>query len=188
MIYRKEGGTMRQTVVRGAIAIAVIAMILVVGVATQGRETLAQIRLGPHHLPFLLLGWIMVAWIPILSVFGRVTGWRRLAGRYPATPARDGRRFRCGTLIMGFSNYRGTARLTADVSHLHFSMMALFRPGHPTFSVPWSDVAVARDAWPWFPLKGHPMIRLTLAADPALRILIPVPVGEGLVAARHEAR
>ena len=107
---------------RGAIAILLIAMILVVGVATQGRETLAQIRLEPRHMPLLLFGWIVVAWTPILWVFGRVTGWRRLAGRYPATPARIGRR------------------------------------------------------------KGHPMIRLTLAADPGLRILIPVPVGEGLVA------
>lgn len=177
---------MRQTVVRGAIAIAVLVTAMVVAAATQARAPALALRLEPHHLPWLLLGWVAVAWIPMLWIFGRVTGWRRLAGRYPATPARDGRRFWCGTLIMGFSNYRGAARLTADTSHLHFSTMAFFRPGHPTFSVPWSDVAVARDAWPWFPLKGHPMIRLTLAADPDLRILIPVPVGEGLIAARHE--
>jgi hypothetical protein len=86
-------------------------------------------------------------------------------------------------MLMGLTNYRSGARLTVDDSHLHFSMWAPFRPGHPPFSVPWSDITVSHAEWPWFPLKGHPVTRITLARHRGLRILVPVSTGEGLVAA-----
>jgi hypothetical protein len=78
---------------------------------------------------------------------------------------------------MGLMTYRGGARLTDDDSHLHFSVWALWRPGHPPFSVPWSDITLSRDRWPWFPLKGNPVTRITLARHRGLRILVPVSTG-----------
>ena len=44
------------------------------------------------------------------------------------------------------------------------------------------DITASRDEWPWFPLKGHPMVRLTLAKAPNLRVLIPVRDGERILA------
>jgi hypothetical protein len=86
-------------------------------------------------------------------------------------------------MVIGMSNYRGGARLTADDSQLHFAMGPLLRPGHPPFSVPWSDITASRDGWPWFPFKGKPVIRLTLAKHRALRILLQVSDGERIVEA-----
>jgi hypothetical protein len=134
-------------------------------------------------LPVMVLGLIVIAWAPFLFLTGRTSGWRRLAALYPDRNPGTARSFRCSPILMGISNYRGGARLTPDESHLHFAQSALQRPGHYPFSVPWSDIAASRDEWPWFPMKGHPMVRLALAKEPDLRILIPVRDGERIVAA-----
>ena len=138
---------------------------------------------NPGHLPWYVLGWVVITWGPLLTLVGLWSGWRRLAGLYPDRNPGQGRPFRSGSMLMGMTNYRGGARLTADDSHLHFSMGALLRPGHPPFSVPWSDITTSRDTWPWFPLKDHPVIRLTLARHRGLRILVPVAGGERILAA-----
>ena len=134
-------------------------------------------------LPLMVFGLVVVAWAPMLILTARASGWRRLADFYPSRSSGTGRSFRCSPILMRMSNYRGGARLTPDESHLHFGQSVLTRPGHPSFSVPWSDITASRDEWPWFPLKGHPMVRLTLAKDPDLRILMPLRDGERIVAA-----
>jgi hypothetical protein len=136
-----------------------------------------------RYLPLLVVALVVIAWAPFLFLTGRTSGWRRLAALYPDRNPGTGRSFRCSPVLMGISNYRGGARLTPDESHLHFAQSALQRPGHPSFSVPWSDITASPDEWPWFPMKGHPMVRLTLLKDPDLRVLIPVRDGERIVAA-----
>ena len=134
-------------------------------------------------LPLMVIALVVIAWAPMLILTARTSGWRRLAALYPSRNPALGRAFRCSPVLMGISNYRSGARLTPDESHLHFALPALQRPGHPPFSVPWSDISASRDEWPWFPMKGHPMVRLTLAKDPDLRVLIPVRDAERLIAA-----
>ena len=148
--------------------------------AAPGRGS--WLPFDPRHLPWFIGAWIIVVGIPMLFVTGWWSGWRRLAGLYPDRDTGRGRRFSCGSMVMGVANYRGGVRMRADESHLHFSTWALLRPGHPPFSVPWSDITVARDEWPWFPLKGQPVIRITLARHRTLRILVPRLVGERIVA------
>ncbi len=142
---------------------------------------------NPRHLHWYVLGcvigWVVIVGLPMLTLTGLWSGWRRLAGLYPDRNMDRGRSFRCGPVVMGMSNYRGGVRLTPDDSHLHFSVWALLRPGHPPFSVPWSDITASRDEWPWFPFKGAPVIRLTLGRYRRLRILVPVSDGERIVAA-----
>ena len=133
-------------------------------------------------LPLIALGWALIVGIPATTLLGRWSGWRRLAALYPERPMHGGRRFRCG-LIMRVTWYRGGVRLTADAAHLHFAVWPLYRPGHRRFSVPWSDVSIARDEWPWLPFKGLPVTRLTLAKDPGIRILVQMSIGEGIIAA-----
>ena len=137
----------------------------------------------PRLLPLLAIGWMLIAWGPFLMLCGVWSGWRRLAGLYPTRDRGMRRAFRSAPMVMGMTNYRVGVRLTPDDTHLHFSMSALVRPGHPPFSVPWSDIEARRDAWPWFPLKGLPFVRLILARDPDLRILVPASDGQKLVAA-----
>jgi hypothetical protein len=134
-------------------------------------------------LPLVVIALVVIAWAPMLILTARMSGWRRLADLYPGRHPGRGHAFRCSPVLMGVSNYRSGARFTPDESHLHFAPPALQRPGHRPFSVPWSDITVSRDEWPWFPLKGHPMVRLTLAKSPDLRILMPLRDGEAIVAA-----
>ena len=134
-------------------------------------------------LPVMVLILLVIVWAPMLILTARASGWRRLADLYPGRHPGTARSFRSSPILMRMSNYRGGARLTPDESHLHFAQSMLTRPGHPSFSVPWSDITASRDEWPWFPLKGHPMMRLTLAKDPDLRILMPMRDGERIVAA-----
>jgi hypothetical protein len=133
-------------------------------------------------LPLIALGWGLIVGIPATTLLGRWSGWRRLAAFYPERPVHGGRRFRC-SLIMRVTWYRGGVRLTADDAHLHFAVWPLYRPGHRRFSVPWSDVSVSHDEWPWLPFKGLPVARLTLAKDPGIRILVQMSIGEGIIAA-----
>ena len=144
---------------------------------SRGRQLLFKV------LPWVVIAWVFFAWLPMLFLTGWWSGWRRLASLYPHRNVGLGRMFRCGQVLMGLANYRVGVRMAGDESHLHFFPGALLRPGHPPFSVPWSDITVARDAWPWFPLKGLPVIRITLAKHRALRILVSVACGERIVAA-----
>ncbi len=133
-------------------------------------------------LPLVAVALGALLWAPLVSMIARSSGWRRLAASYPDRNAGQGRAFRTGQLIMNASVYKGSVRFTADDAHLHFAQSRMSRPGHQPFSVPWSDVAARRDEWPWFPMKGHPMVRLTLAAHPDLRILVKVRDGERIAA------
>ena len=74
------------------------------------------------------------------------------------------------------------ARLTADHAHLHIAMGALLRPGYPAISVPWPDITASRDEWRWT-LPAAPVVRLSLARDPAMRVLIRPAVAEQVFAA-----
>ncbi len=138
---------------------------------------------NPRHFLWLVLAWVVLSWAPFMMLTGAWSGWRRLAGLYPDRNFGRGSSFRSGVMVMGMANYRGGARLTADESHLHFSMSALRRPGHPPFSIPWSDITASRDEWPWFPFKGDPATRLSLARHRGLRILVGVSAGERIIAA-----
>ena len=138
----------------------------------------------PFDLRALAIVWLLLGlllWAPSLILGARLSGWRRLTAIYQAKAIARGRRVRCGWMIIGFMNYRTGVRMTADDSYVHFSMGPLVRPGHAPFSVPWSDIEVTRDGWPWFPMQGRPVIRLRLARQRALRILVPLGTGEELI-------
>ena len=125
-----------------------------------------------RYLPLLALGLFALATIPGVALVARRSGWRRLAERYPTRNTGREPSFRSGPVVMNKSIYKAGVRFAVDESHLHFAMPAVKRPGHPPFSVPWSDIEASPDEWPWFPFKGEPMVRLTLANAPDLRILV----------------
>lgn len=130
-----------------------------------------------RYLPLFAIAMGVILGIPSVALTGRWSGWRRVAKRYPDRNTRRGISFRSGQLVVNQSIYKTGVRFTMDESHLHAAMSLLARPGHRPFSVPWSDITASYDEWPWFPFKGHPMVRLSLAADPGLRIL--VKAGDG---------
>ena len=144
------------------------------------RETATSPRQSPPWLPKYLL-FMAVAWLPATWIMGRLSAWRRLSERYPAAPVRGGSRISCSFLVVGRTRHR-VAGLTADPTHLHVSTPALFRPGYPTFSVPWSEITATREEWRWS-LPATPAVRLTFARAPELRVLIRATTADEMIAA-----
>ncbi len=130
-----------------------------------------------RYLPLFAVGMAVIIGVPATAMIGRWSGWRQLAERYPDRNTGRGRSFKSGPLMMNKSVYKVGVRFTMDESHLHLRMSVLARPGHSPWSVPWSELDASRDEWPWLPLKGEPMVRLTIAAHPDIRIL--VRMGDG---------
>lgn len=116
--------------------------------------------LGPAIAACLVLG-AVVLWLA-----GGWTGWRRLAGSYPALPTR-GLRILLGRAWFRWTGYGGLVCLHADERHLHFSLWP--RLGHPRFSVPWEEIRAERVAhWRW-----PSLVRFCFArdADVAMKLL-----------------
>lgn len=136
-----------------------------------------------RYLPLFAVGMAVIVGVPATAMIGRSSGWRQLAERYPDRNTGRGLSLKSGPVVMNKSIYKMGVRLTMDESHLHFRMSSLARPGHRPFSVPWFEVTASRDEWPWFPLKGEPMVRLTIAAYPDLRVLLRMRDGKRIAEA-----
>ena len=136
-----------------------------------------------RYLPLLAVGMAVIIGVPATAMLARWSGWRQLAARYPDRNAGRGSSFKSGPLVMNKSVYKMGVRFTMDESHMHFRMSLLARPGHSPFSVHWSEIDASRDEWPWFPFKGEPMVRLTIAAHPEIRILVKMRDGRRIAEA-----
>ncbi|HEX6643074.1 MAG TPA: hypothetical protein VF037_00235, partial [Gemmatimonadales bacterium] len=136
-----------------------------------------------RYLPLLAIGLGLIIGVPATALLARWSGWRRLAESYPDRNAGRGASVRSGQIVLNRSLYKTGVRFTLDDAHLHVAMSMLARPGHRPFSVPWAEVAATRDEWPWFPFKGEPMVRLTFAAHPDIRMLVRMGVGRRIAEA-----
>jgi hypothetical protein len=134
---------------------------------------------APRFPKFLLLA--AVIWLPVTWLLGRLSAWRTLSERYPAVPERGGQRIRYSFLVVGRISHR-MADLTAGPAYLHVSTPSLFRPGYPTFSVPWSDITATREDWSWS-LPATPAVRLTFARAQEVRVLIRATTADEMIPA-----
>ena len=87
-------------------------------------------------------------WIAVSALIGAVSGWRRLAMRYPEVRPFTGQlwRFQSGRMrnAMGYNN---CLTVGADGLGLHLSVLFLFRVGHAPVFVPWGAVRVSPERW-----------------------------------------
>ena len=68
-------------------------------------------------LLILLLAFLIVFaifWLFVVWVISLVSGWRKLAGRYPALNPPNGLAFHNQTLLLNRSRYRNTMNMTTD--------------------------------------------------------------------------
>lgn len=151
--------------------------------AAYGSRRSLPLPFDVRYLPLFAVGMAVIIGVPATAMLARWSGWRQLAARYPDRNTGRGHSFKSGPLVMNKSVYKAGVRFTMDESHLHFRMSALARPGHGPFSVPWSEMQASPDEWPWFPFKGEPMVRLTVAAYPELRILVKARDGRRIAEA-----
>jgi hypothetical protein len=116
---------------------------------------------------------LFTGWILFTRQWGRMSGWHRLAHRYPAVEPRTGQR-----VVVRQPYFRLRYRrvlLKAGDSHLHFRLHSLFRLppfsvaiGHLPFSVPWADISAESDPH-WFVKE---QVRFNFAGEPEVPLKV----------------
>ena len=107
-------------------------------------------------------------WSGVVLLLSRIGGWRELAGSYRATQPFTGEQFRVPVGWMRGSRYRGVLSLGADSMGLFLSISPLFRMGHPSLFITWSDISFSKDRYGSF--EG---VRLRFSRAPSVSLLIP---------------
>jgi hypothetical protein len=134
-------------------------------------------RLFVGYMIFVLLLIVPVSW-----VIGRRSAWSKFAKLYPAAPSQiTARRIWVGRIVIGDAFLKNVLVLRVDDSYLHFSAIALFRLGRPTFSVPWTEISAQPDVWRG--LLAYRVMRLTLARNADVRVLVWPETFEKIAAA-----
>jgi hypothetical protein len=133
----------------------------------------------------ILLAWIGAFVLMVmlaLATGSRFGNWARLVELYPATPHRGGGgRLWVGLLIFGRGRIRNSTWMAIEGGHLHVSAVAPLHVVRAPFSVPLADITATPDVWTGGLLR-LPVVRLTLARNPSLRIMVTPPLFERLAA------
>lgn len=81
-------------------------------------------------------------WSAVVFLISRLGGWGSMAEAYPYREPHAAHCFSMQSAILRLSsNYNGILKICADDEGLYFSVMFLFRPGHPPFCVPWGEIS-----------------------------------------------
>jgi hypothetical protein len=75
-------------------------------------------------------------------LISRIGGWGSMAEAYTYHEPRAAQCFSMQSAVLRLaSNYNGVLKICADDEGLYFSVIFLFRPGHPPFFVPWGEIS-----------------------------------------------
>lgn len=78
-------------------------------------------------------------WIVMLGV-SYISGWRKLAQRFPANRPPGGERFAIQSASVGGISYNNCMTIYRDEYGLHFYVWFPFRAGHPPMLIPWTEM------------------------------------------------
>lgn len=99
-----------------------------------------MLRTIAEDYPWVLVLLFPLVWSGALMLVAHTGGWARIAAEYRSWDPFEGRRWRFQSGQFGWSNYGNCLTVGAARQGLYFSVLFLFRPGHPPILVPWSDV------------------------------------------------
>lgn len=83
-------------------------------------------------------------WCFVLWILSHVSGWKKLASRYRTSEKPEGGTYYGLFGMVGLVSYRGTLNVTTTDDGFFLSPNALFRFGHATLFVPWSECRLMR--------------------------------------------
>lgn len=115
-------------------------------------------------------------WSGIVFLMSLLGGWRGLARHYRATEKPSGgKTFSYVTGMVGISRYKKVLGVTTNERGMFIDIRWIFRIGHPTLFIPWSDILNARKAtlfyWDYIAFDiGDPLVA---------RMRLPVQVFDG---------
>jgi hypothetical protein len=94
-----------------------------------------------HPYLFLLCLIVFPAWwMFVLSMLGRMSGWRRLATQYETRTEPEGEKLRGQSMRLSSTSYNGAVNFVFAANGFYLAAWAIFRPGHPPLLIPWSDI------------------------------------------------
>lgn len=87
----------------------------------------------------------VLLWFTLCGLLAQLSGWRSLAGRFPAQSQVEGERFRFSSGSMEASpwfpvSYSGSLFVTVGKAGLGMSLLFLFRFLNPPLFIPWEQV------------------------------------------------
>lgn len=102
-------------------------------------------------IPLIVVAFLVVfplMWIGVVSLLGMMSGWRGMAGSYPAVADPTAQRFTMGSASIGWRGFPVSYRhiLTVDVGEagIGLSVPRMFGFMHPPLTIPWSAVQSCR--------------------------------------------
>jgi hypothetical protein len=117
-------------------------------------------------------------WIVIGLALSRFGGWHDLAKEYRSDRDLAAGRLRWKSAGMrGMVRYRNCLSMGSDGAGFFLSISPLFRAGHPSLFIPWSDISVSpRRVWIW------DFAELRFARCPGIPLLIRAALAKSLLA------
>ena len=114
----------------------------------------------PSGITVWLLPLLVVTWLIACAMLSFMSGWRRLAARFPASSGIDGETYRFASMSLGAGllpvHYRNSMFVTVGRSGLSMSVFILFRVMHPPLFIPWSAVETVQPERFW--LVNHTVV------------------------------
>jgi hypothetical protein len=107
----------------------------------------AQADAPPWLLPAIIIGFPLVfvpLWCGIVFLLSRISGWSRIAARFPGPPNPTGTRFDGVTGTVGLVSYRSVLLVHIAAEGLHVVPWKVFTIGHAPIFIPWSEIHRAR--------------------------------------------
>jgi len=91
----------------------------------------------PYLAPILVLIAIPLIFLGVFAGLQRLSGWRRMAARFPAAPMDVKPKLCCIGVRWAWLGYNNCTRVGSDDDHVHLRSLL---PFHPPVSIPWSEV------------------------------------------------
>lgn len=133
---------------------------------------------APALFPLFFAG----MWVGILLMISAVGGWGRLASHYRRTESITGTTWRFKSMGMRLwmpANYGGCLFVIANDEGIGFSVLFLFRIGHPPLFIPWSDIEVIEERF-FYVFKR---VRLTFSEEPSVAMWLDTKLAKKIQAA-----
>ncbi len=87
----------------------------------------------------LVVVYVIGVWTIAFLAIAHATGWRRLAGRFPARPILPESVRGIASITLGsWGNYNNCVLWASDDEHLHLRLMPGFNLFHAPISIPWA--------------------------------------------------
>jgi hypothetical protein len=128
--------------------------------------------------PWLFAVVFPLFWSAICLAIAHLGGWARAASEYGEWDAPGGARWRFQSAQFGWANYNNCLTVGAGARGIHFGVLFLFRPGHPSFDVPWEDLSVTEGK-----VLFTPCVELRFRRAPGVRVRLRQRLADRLQAA-----